>query len=51
MTAKNRKERYSLRKLKGGVGSVLVGTLLLTGTSVVMAESREEKQAIEYPTY
>ncbi|MGT2756011.1 YSIRK-type signal peptide-containing protein [Streptococcus ovuberis] len=38
MTAKNRKERYSLRKLKGGVGSVLVGTLLLTGTSVVMAE-------------
>ncbi|WP_156806167.1 YSIRK-type signal peptide-containing protein [Streptococcus sp. S784/96/1] len=38
MIVKNKKEYYSLRKLKGGVASVLVGALLLTGTSVAMAE-------------
>ncbi|WP_162011351.1 YSIRK-type signal peptide-containing protein [Streptococcus sp. S784/96/1] len=38
MVVKNKKDYYSLRKLKGGVASVLVGALLLTGTSVVMAE-------------
>ncbi|WP_161978963.1 YSIRK-type signal peptide-containing protein [Streptococcus sp. S784/96/1] len=50
MVVKNKKEYYSLRKLKGGVASVLVGALLLTGTSVVMAEEpREEKWPSEYP--
>ncbi|WP_162012396.1 YSIRK-type signal peptide-containing protein [Streptococcus sp. S784/96/1] len=50
MVVKNKKEYYSLRKLKGGVASVLVGALLLTGTSVAMAEEpREEKWPSEYP--